>query len=201
VRAALLKGGKPTKALMRVADVVDLKIRDAGFDPFKCVACVILMNDEGELGVRVDWLGWPSPCRKLVPDVPTRSPQTHKHKNNPMQSRPTKPNQTKPNQKRREGGEIVGVDSAHPVLQELRSEHGAAVADLVVEKKREVERYCPSGHYPTPVLFHEGRELRVPEAVARLVDGLREARERIRALEKIVPSRRGALYLGGWVGG
>lgn len=37
VRAALIKGGKPTKALIRVADLVDLRIRDAGFDPFKCV--------------------------------------------------------------------------------------------------------------------------------------------------------------------
>lgn len=98
--------------------------------------------------------------------------------------------------RRREGGEVVGVDMEHPVLQELRAEHGEPIADLVIEKKREVERYCPSGHYPTPVLFHEGRELRLPEAVTRLVDGLREARERIRVLEKIVPQRRGALYLG-----
>lgn len=37
MRAALIKGGKSVKALMKVADVVDLKIRDAGFDPFKCV--------------------------------------------------------------------------------------------------------------------------------------------------------------------
>ncbi len=87
----------------------------------------------------------------------------------------------------------------HSVLQELRSEHGEAIVDLVIEKKREVERYCPSGHYPTPVLFHDGQELRLPEAVTRLVDGLREARERIRALEKIVPQRRGALCLGTYV--
>lgn len=66
---------------------------------------------------------------------------------------------------------------------------------------QQVERYCPSGHYPTPVLFHEGRELRLPEAVTRLVEGLRDARQRVRALERIVPTRRGVSLLGGWVGG
>lgn len=37
MRAALVKDGKSAKALLRVADAVDLKIRDAGFDPFKYV--------------------------------------------------------------------------------------------------------------------------------------------------------------------
>lgn len=45
---------------------------------------------------------------------------------------------------RREGGEVVGVDHEHPVLHDLRSEYGPHIADLVVEKKREIERYVRS---------------------------------------------------------
>ena len=58
---------------------------------------------------------------------------------------------------RREGGEVVGVDHDHPMLAEINREWGEGVAELVVAKKREIEIYCPSGHYPTPVLFHEGK--------------------------------------------
>lgn len=30
------------------------------------------------------------------------------------------------------------------------------VSKLIVQKKQEIERYCPSGHYPTPVRAHPG---------------------------------------------
>lgn len=41
---------------------------------------------------------------------------------------------------------MIGVDEAHPVLQELRAEYGANVAALVVEKKKEVGLVCGSPH-------------------------------------------------------
>ncbi|EWM22930.1 putative domain XH [Nannochloropsis gaditana] len=59
----------------------------------------------------------------------------------------------------RQEGRIVGVDWDHMVLRNLQEEYGRAMAELVVAKKKEVERYCPSGSYPVLVLWagEEGR--------------------------------------------
>lgn len=51
----------------------------------------------------------------------------------------------------RNQGEVVGDDFGHPILVEIIKEYGRPLAELIVTKKREIERYCPSGHYPTPV--------------------------------------------------
>jgi hypothetical protein len=51
----------------------------------------------------------------------------------------------------RSNGEVVGVDFEHPALVEVIKEYGMPLAELIVEKKREIDRYCPSGYYPTPV--------------------------------------------------
>jgi hypothetical protein len=53
--------------------------------------------------------------------------------------------------RQREYGEVVGDDMEHPALVEVEKEYGRPLAELIVAKKREVERYCPSGYYPTPV--------------------------------------------------
>jgi len=46
---------------------------------------------------------------------------------------------------------VIGEDYDHPLLVDVIREYGMPVAELIVAKKREIERYCPSGHYPTPV--------------------------------------------------
>ena len=46
---------------------------------------------------------------------------------------------------------MTGEDYEHPVLVEIIREYGMPIAELIVTKKHEIERYCPSGHYPTPV--------------------------------------------------
>ena len=83
-------------------------------------------------------------------------------------------------------GQITGVDEQHPVLQELEEKWGKPVAALVVAKKRE---HGPPGNGPTPVLFAEGRELRMDEGVERLLTGLKQAREQVRRLESAVEAR------------
>jgi hypothetical protein len=77
----------------------------------------------------------------------------------PQPSHPTNPNTPKPNPPK------------YP------QKNRRPLAELVVAKKREVERYCPSGAYPTPVLFlrHENRELPLPEAILRCLDALLQA--------------------------
>lgn len=45
----------------------------------------------------------------------------------------------------------MGVDYDHMVLRNITEDLGRPVADLIIEKKREVEKYCPSGCYPTEV--------------------------------------------------
>ena len=69
-------------------------------------------------------------------DRPTNQPNDPpKNTYNPP-NQPT--NQPPANTNRREGGEVIGVDEDHPVLQELRAEYGPHTAALVVEKKKEV---------------------------------------------------------------
>lgn len=51
----------------------------------------------------------------------------------------------------RRDGLVVGVDHDHVVLKNITQDLGKPVADLIIEKKREVEKYCPSGCYPTEV--------------------------------------------------
>ncbi len=80
---------------------------------------------------------------------------------------------------RRRGG-ITGVNEQHPVLQTLRERWGEPIAALVVEKKREIEEHCPSGSYPTPVLYENGKVLRMGEAVERLLKALKTARAQAR---------------------
>ncbi len=77
-------------------------------------------------------------------------------------------------------GKVTGVKDDHPVLLALKDKYGAAVAALVVEKKREIETYCPSGSYPTPVLFVGDKEMRVGEAVERLLKALKKARAQVK---------------------
>lgn len=54
----------------------------------------------------------------------------------------------------RRDGLVVGVDHDHVVLKNITEDLGKPVADLIIEKKREVEKYCPSGCYPTEVRSH-----------------------------------------------
>ena len=57
------------------------------------------------------------------------------------------------------------------------------MTDLYVEKRREIEKYNPSGHYPTKVLWEGGkedeggREVSIPEILRRVLPAFREARE------------------------
>jgi hypothetical protein len=46
----------------------------------------------------------------------------------------------------------------------------------VVAKKEEIEQFCPSGHYPTPVLWKEGEGVTIGAVVRRMVEVLRETR-------------------------
>lgn len=46
---------------------------------------------------------------------------------------------------------MVSVDWDHERLVSLSAKYGRPLAEVVVAKKREVDKYCPSGGYPTPV--------------------------------------------------
>lgn len=76
----------------------------------------------------------------------------------------------------RQHGRIIGTNHSHKLLLSLCEEWGPAMADLVVVKKEEIEKFCPSGHYPTPVLWKEGKEVTIGAVVRRLVEVLRETR-------------------------
>jgi hypothetical protein len=45
----------------------------------------------------------------------------------------------------RADGLVVGEDRTHVQLRNLASEFGEPVVDLVLAKKREIEKHCPSG--------------------------------------------------------
>jgi len=90
----------------------------------------------------------------------------------------------------RHQGEITGVDiSLHPSLHAFSRKWGRAMTDLYVEKRREIEKYCPSGHYPTPVLWEGGKEeaggkeISLPEVLRRILQALRKEREGSRERE------------------
>lgn len=82
-------------------------------------------------------------------------------------------------------GKIVGVNAELKKLVELRETWGSPMVDLLVAKKREVEVHCPSGHYPTPVLFEDERELQVGEAVDKLLQCFKETRKKLQQYETV----------------
>jgi hypothetical protein len=45
----------------------------------------------------------------------------------------------------------MGVDWDDEKLVRFREKHGQAVADLLMEKRGEMEEWNPSGHYPVTV--------------------------------------------------
>lgn len=51
----------------------------------------------------------------------------------------------------RREGRLEGVDREHEVLQQIEKKYGQPVVDLLIEKRREVEEYNPSGCYPVSV--------------------------------------------------
>ena len=52
----------------------------------------------------------------------------------------------------RKEGSLQGVDwEGNRDLKRLEACYGRAVADLLIEKRREIEEHNPSGHYPTTV--------------------------------------------------
>jgi hypothetical protein len=57
----------------------------------------------------------------------------------------------------RRQGEILGVDWDDEKLVRFREKHGQAVADLLMEKRGEMEEWNPSGHYPVTVSTRPGR--------------------------------------------
>jgi hypothetical protein len=51
----------------------------------------------------------------------------------------------------RSQGEILGVNWDDKELVKFREKHGQAVADLLMQKRGEMEEWNPSGHYPVTV--------------------------------------------------
>lgn len=76
---------------------------------------------------------------------------------------------------------IVGEERTHEELKAVTREYGPYLVDLIVAKKREVEKYCPSGGYPTPILWERGQELAVSEVITRLISAIPKTKGRARA--------------------
>ena len=63
-------------------------------------------------------------------------------------------------------GGIIGVDQEK--FKAMVKKWGKPVADLVVEKKRECEEHNPSGCYPVPKLYDNGRKNSIGQAITAL---------------------------------
>lgn len=71
--------------------------------------------------------------------------------------------------KQKKHGRIIKIDEADPKLKKLRASYGDALADLVLEKRQEIEEHNPSGHYPIKKLWKNGREMTLKEAITSVL--------------------------------
>jgi chromosome segregation ATPase len=73
----------------------------------------------------------------------------------------------------RRQGKVVETNKKHEVLQHIKREYGQAIWKLLMCKRLEIEQHNPSGHYPTKVLWKDGKKLKLYEAIEHLHDKLK----------------------------
>lgn len=74
----------------------------------------------------------------------------------------------------RREGKVVETNKKHEVLQHIKREYGQVVWKLLMCKRLEIEQHNPSGHYPTKVLYKNGKKLKLYEAIEHLHDKVKE---------------------------
>lgn len=89
----------------------------------------------------------------------------------------------------RREGRIEGVDPGDGQIVKYKRKYGQGLVDLIVAKRREIEKHNPSGHYPVKLLATpDGRLLSVQKVLEEVI-------------AKLLPEAQQEEQQGGGVGG